>query len=385
MSIPLVDLTAQADSLKEEIKKVVLEVLASTHYINGPAVAVFEEQLAKYTGAKYGVGCASGTDALYLALRACGVGPGDEVITTPFTFVATAEAVCRCGARPVFVDIDPTTYNLTPSLVEEAITPRTKAVLPVHLFGHPADMAPLLEIARTHRLKTIEDCAQALGARYQGLPAGGIGDVGCFSFFPSKTLGASGDGGAIVTNHEEIAERVRILRDHGSSRRYYHEEHGVNSRLDTIQAAMLSVKLKHLDDSIRQRNQVAAWYDESLARLPLKRPTVNDDCNHAFGYYTVEVQDRPSVQTALNNKGIGNAIYYPLSLHLQPIFSYLGHHVGDFSHSEDAQERVLSLPMFPELTRAQVQEVADTIQAAMNMRSGGKAARTHLNPRGNQS
>lgn len=362
MAIPLVDLSAQPGALKQEIREAVLAVLESTQYISGPAVGAFESQLAAYTGATYGVGCASGTDALYLALRACGVGPGAEVITSPFTFVATAEAICRCGARPVFVDIDPPTYNLDPNLVERAVTPRTRAILPVHLFGHPADMAPLMDLARSKGLKVIEDAAQALGGSYKGRALGSIGDVGCFSFFPSKTLGAAGDGGAIVTDHQEVAEEVRRLREHGSSRRYYHEEHGLNSRLDTIQAAILSVKLKHLNTSVKLRNQVAAWYHEALEGVPVKRPTVLEGCHHAFGYYTIEGHDRARIQESLNARHIGNAVYYPLSLHLQPVFKYLGYGSGEFPHSEQAQSHVLSLPMYPELSRSQVEEVAEAVK-----------------------
>ena len=365
MAIPLVDLAAQPEALTEEIRNAVLEVLKSSQYIKGPAVYDFESQLAEYTCATYGVACASGTDALYLALLASGVGPGDEVITTPFTFVATAEAISRCGARPVFVDIDPVTYNLQPSLVEPALTPRTRAILPVHLFGHPADMDPLLEVARANGLHVIEDCAQALGGQYKGRALGGIGDVGCFSFYPSKSLGAAGDGGAMATNDPQIADEVRLLQDHGASRSYYHERHGINSRLDTIQAALLSVKLKYLDRFVEQRNQVALWYDEALGDQPVRRPTVSDGCNHAFGYYTVEVEDRARVQAALSKHHIGNVVYYPLSLHLQPVFAHLGYGPGDFPDSEYAQEHVLSLPMYPELTRAQVQEVAQAIKEVM--------------------
>ncbi len=370
MAVPLVDLKAQTEALKVGIRESVLAVLESTQYINGPSVSAFEEQLAAYTGATYGVSCASGTDALYLAMRACGISPGDEVITTPFTFVATAEAICRCGARPVFVDIDPITYNLGPAAVAQAVTSRTRAILPVHLFGHAADMDSLLEIGRAKGLKLIEDCAQALGGTYNGIPLGGISDVGCFSFYPSKTLGAAGDGGAIVTNDSGMAENVRRLRDHGASHSYHHEEHGLNSRLDTIQAAILSVKLKHLDRFIEQRNRVAAWYDNALEGLPVKRPVVMDGCGHAFGCYTIEVENRVAVQTALNARGIGNAVYYPLSLHLQPVFAYLGYSLSDFPNSEYAQSHVISLPMYPELVKAQVDEVVDAIKDAVAQKVG---------------
>ena len=365
MTVPLVDLRAQTNALKEEIRENVLAVLESTQYINGPSVSSFEEQLAAYTGTSHGVGCASGTDALYLALRACGIGLGDEVITTPFTFVATAEAICRCGARPVFVDIDPVTYNLDPTTVARAVTSKTRAILPVHLFGHAADMDSLLEIARANGLKLIEDCAQALGGTYNGRTLGGISDVGCFSFYPSKTLGAAGDGGAIVTNDSGIAEQARRLREHGASDSYHHEEHGINSRLDTIQAAVLCVKLRDLDMAIEQRNQVAAWYDNALEGLLVKRPVVMDGCGHAFGYYTIEVDNRATVQTALDARRIGNAVYYPMSLHLQPVFAYLGYSLGDFPNSERAQSHVISLPIYPGLTFAQVEETVSALKGTI--------------------
>jgi dTDP-4-amino-4,6-dideoxygalactose transaminase len=361
----LVDLKAHSDELKEELKAAVLEVIESTQFINGPAVSAFEDQLSEYTGNQHAVGCASGTDALYLALKSSGVGPGDEVITTPFTFIATAEVIVRCGAKPVFADIDPYTYNLDPVKVAEAVSPDTKAILPVHLFGHPADMDPLMELAHAHGLKVIEDCAQALGGQYKGRNLGAIGDLGCFSFFPSKTLGAAGDGGAVVTNDPRLADDMRTLREHGRSATYYSEVAGLNSRLDTIQAAYLRTKLTHMDAFLEQRSRVAAWYSEALQHLPVRRPTVMEGCKHAYGYYTVEVEDRETVQQVLRDRQIGHAVYYPFSLHMQSVFSYLGYSAGDFPSSEWAQEHVLSLPMYPELTREQVQEVADALGEAL--------------------
>lgn len=364
MAVPLVDLKAHAPEVKQELASAVASVLESTQFINGPAVAAFEAQLAVYTRSEYAIGCASGTDALYLSLKALGLGPGDEVITTPFTFVATAEAIFRCGARPAFADIDIHTFNIDPEQVRKAITPRTKAILPVHLFGHATDMDPIIETAREHGIRVIEDNAQSLGGRYKGQPLGGIGDAGCHSFFPSKTLGGAGDGGAVVVNDPEVAQMVRVIRDHGATKKYYSEVHGVNSRLDTVQAAYLRVKLKHLDAFIQQRNQVARWYRQALAGLPITLPTVMEGCYHAFGYYTILVQEREGVQRVLNQYGIGNAIYYPYALHHQPVFAELGYRPGDFPMSVYAQEHAISLPMYPELAQEQVQEVADVLRKA---------------------
>lgn len=364
MAVPLVDLTAQASEIKQELAAAVSSVLESTQFINGPAVAAFEAQLGGYTESEYAIGCASGTDALYLALRALGIGPGDEVITTPFTFVATAEAISRCGARPVFADIDIHTYNIDPSRIRNALTTSTKGILPVHLFGHAADMDPILDIAHEHGLKVIEDNAQSLGGKYKRQHLGSIGDAGCLSFFPSKTLGGAGDGGAVIVKDSQVAQMVRVVRDHGAVRKYDSEYHGLNSRLDTIQAAYLRVKLKHLDTFVRQRNQVAEWYGQSLRGLPVTLPSVMEGCYHAFGYYTILVEDRGSVQRVLNENGIGNAIYYPYSLHCQPVFRELGYRSGDFPVSEYVQEHVISLPMYPELTRSQVEEVAQALKRA---------------------
>ncbi|MBI4339133.1 MAG: DegT/DnrJ/EryC1/StrS family aminotransferase [Chloroflexi bacterium] len=365
MAVPLVDLKAHSQQLKQELANAVLSALESTQFINGPAVAAFEGQLAEYTESEHAVGCASGTDALYLALRSLGIGPGSEVITTPFTFVATAEAIARCGATPVFADIDSQTYNIDPENVRTAITSRTRAILPVHLFGQAADMDPLMALARLHGLSVIEDGAQSLGGKYKGRPLGGIGDAGCLSFFPSKTIGGAGDGGAVIVKDAQAAQMVRTIRDHGAVKKYYSETHGLNSRLDTVQAAYLRVKLRHLDAFIQQRNQVARWYDAALQGLPIVRPTVTEGCLHAFGYYTVQVQNRERVQQVLNQHGIGNAVYYPYSLHCQPVFGDLGYKPGDFPVSEHAQEHVLSLPMYPELTQDQVREIADALKKAV--------------------
>jgi dTDP-4-amino-4,6-dideoxygalactose transaminase len=360
-SIPLVDLSAINENILEEISTSVASVLKEGRFINGPEVGEFERELASAVGGEEAVGCNSGTDALYLALRACGVGEGDEVITSSFTFVATAEAIARCGARPVFVDINPTTYNLDPEHIEDAITGSTRAILPVHLFGHPAEMAQINDIARRHGLRVIEDAAQSLGATYGDAPVGAIGDVGCFSFFPSKVIGAAGDAGAIVTNDTELASAARRVRNHGQSRSYFYEEHGLNSRLDTIQAAVLLVKLRNLNNFIDMRREAASLYAKSLDGLPVKIPGEVGDVRHAFGYYTIEVEDRDGLKATLGEKGISTAVYYPLGLHSQPTFADAK--AGDMSATEAAQGRVLSLPMYPGLTSGQIERVTSAIRS----------------------
>ena len=369
MSIPLVDLRAQYRGIKMEVDQAIQGVLNSGEFILGKEVRAFEDELAAHSQSRYAVGVGSGTEALHLALLACGVGPGDEVITTPFTFIATAEVIQHCGARPVFADIEPDTYNLDWRRVEEKITRRTRAIIPVHLYGQSADMAPLLALARRHGLKVIEDCAQALGARYQGQPVGGLGDVGCFSFFPSKNLGAYGDGGLVTTNSAEVAEKVDLLRKHGShpKEKYYHLAAGFNSRLDTLQAAVLRVKLRYLDGWIARRQERAAFYNELLAGTPgIKTPDVAPYAQHSFNYYTIQVTNpaggRDQLRQRLTAQGIATAIYYPISLHLQPAFASLGYQAGDFPQSERVQEEVISLPMCPELSATDQEQVAKAIK-----------------------
>jgi len=366
MTIPLVDLKAQYDSIKDELDAAIHRVVRSGQFILGSEVKAFEDEMAAYCGTKYAVGVASGTDALQLALLACGIKAGDEVITTPFTFIATAESIAKCGATPVFVDIDPKTYNIDPSRIESKITNKTRAILPVHLYGQPAAMESILDLARKHNLKVIEDCAQALGAEYKGKKVGSLGDAGCLSFFPSKVLGAYGDGGMVVTTAPEIAETVRILRVHGSKTTYQHVMHGFNSRLDALQAAILRVKLRHLNDWIDQRRQKASLYSELLSKIEgIESPYVAPGGSHIFNYYTVRVRNsrrnRNELREYLNSQGIATAIYYPLSLHVQEVYKFLGHKVGDFPESERAQEEVLSVPLYPELGGEEIEKVVATI------------------------
>lgn len=366
MAIPLVDLRAQYCSIKEEIDAAIHRVLKKGQFILGPEVEALEEEVAQYCGVKYGIGVASGTDALHLALLACGVEPGDEVITTAFTFIATAEAITQCGAIPVFVDINPHTYNIDPSKIESKITKRTKTVIPVHLYGQPAEMDAILALAKRYNLKVIEDSAQALGAGYKGKKVGSLGDAGCLSFFPAKNLGAYGDGGMVVTNNPEIVEKVKMLRNHGCREKYYHLLPGFNSRLDALQAAILRVKLRHLDEWIKLRREKASCYAQFLGGVEeLELPCIKPYSQHAFNYYTVRLQNslsRDKMQEYLSSQGVATAIYYPLSLHLQDVFKSLGYNLGDFPESERAQEEVLSLPMYPELTEEQIEEITKAVK-----------------------
>jgi dTDP-4-amino-4,6-dideoxygalactose transaminase len=364
----LVDLKAQYNSIKAEIDVAINRVLEHGQFILGPEVKAFEEEMAAYCGTKYAVGVASGTDALHLALLACGIKPGDEVITTPFTFIATAESIAKCGAKPVFADIDLKTYNIDPAQIEYKISKKTKAILPVHLYGQPAAMERILDIARQHNLRVIEDCAQALGAEYKGKKVSSLGDAGCLSFFPSKNLGAYGDGGMVVTSDAQIAETVRILRAHGSKASYQHVTHGFNSRLDALQAAILRAKLKHLDDWIEARRRKATLYTELLSRLDgIEPPHSEKHPRSSCNYYTIRLKDsrlnRAELRKHLVSQGIQTAVYYPLSLHLQEVYRYLAYKPGDFPQSELAQEQVLSLPMYAELSEEQVEEVAGEISS----------------------
>lgn len=367
MGIPLVDLKAQYSLIKEELDGATRKVLESGQFILGEEVEALEKEIAAFLGIKHAIGVASGTEALLIALIACGVGPGDEVITTPFTFIATAEAITQCGATPVFIDVDVRTYNIDSAKIEPAITKRTKAILPVHLYGQPADMAPILELARKHGLKVIEDCAQAFGAEYEGKKAGSMGDAGCLSFFPSKVLGAYGDGGMVTTNTPEVAEKVSMLRSHGAKQKYYNLIPGFNSRLDELQAAILRVKLKHLEGWIELRRNKASLYTSLLGGLDgIEPPCVAPYSYHVFNYYTIRLKDsslsRNDLRKHLESKGIQTAIYYPLSLHLQEVYKSLSYKVGDFPYSEQAQEQILSLPIYPELTEEQIEEIARVIK-----------------------
>lgn len=364
--IPPVDLTRQYKIISQEISEAVLAVLSSGRYIGGTAVNDFERQFADYLGTKECIGCNSGTDALYLALRALDIGRGDEVITTPFTFIATAEVITRVGAIPVFVDIDAATFNLDLALVEEAISPKTKAIIPVHLFGQPVDLTRLMAIAEANNLYVIEDCAQATGAEWAEGKVGSIGHIGCFSFFPTKNLGACGDGGALATNDSTVAARVKMLREHGCQVRYRHDLTGLNSRLDAIQAAILQIKLGYLDLWNQQRQEAVDYYQQLLHPLSgIKLPQAIEGGKSVWNQYTIRIADtgneeptRDCVRTQLQQRGIISMVYYPLPLHLQPVYSYLGYREGQLPAAERAAREVLSLPLFPGISFEELQQVA---------------------------
>ncbi len=364
MKVPLLDLTRQYKSIKEELDRAVMAVLDHCKFINGPEVRKLEEEIAAFCGVRYGIGVNSGTDALLIALRSCGVGPGDEVVTSTFSFFATAGVISRLGARPVFVDIDPVTYNIDVNALEEAVTSKTKAVVPVHLFGQCADMDPILDLCRKRSLKVVEDAAQAISAEYRGRKAGSIGDFGCFSFFPSKNLGAAGDAGMIVSNRTDEELFARTLRVHGAEPKYYHSHIGYNSRLDTIQAAILSVKLKYLPEWSRRRGEKAAAYDRAFADVDqVGTPHVLDGNYHIYNQYTVAVPDRDALRNHLKEKNIGCETYYPVPLHAQECYSHLGYKQGSLPVSERKANEVISLPVFPELTSDEQEYVIDTIRA----------------------
>lgn len=359
--IPMVDLKRQYARLKKEIDEALGGALEETQFILGPNVAALEREVAAYHGLPFAVGCANGTDALLLALRAFGIGAGDEVITSPFTFIATAETIALAGARPVFVDICPDTFNIDPKKIAPKISPKTKAIIPVHLFGHSADMAPILDIAREHHLKVIEDCAQAFGASCQGQKAGTFGDAGCFSFFPSKNLGCYGDGGMVITKNEDIAAKIKMLRNHGSATRYYHSEVGYNSRLDELQAAILRVKLPLIDEFNDARRANALQYGSALAGLDLLLPAERPGCKHVYHQFTLRVQNRQKIAGALADAGIASAVYYPVPLHLQEVFLKMYGPQKSLDVSEACAREVLSLPMFPELTAEEIRRIAEVI------------------------
>ena len=367
--IQMVDLQGQYANIREEVDEAVCRVLAESRYINGPEVDAFQQELAAYTGAAHALTCASGTDALQLALMALGLQPGDEVLTVPFTFVATAEVIALLGLRPVFVDVRPDTFCMDAAQIEAAITPRTRAILPVHLFGQCADMERILAIARQHNLCVVEDACQALGAQVAFSDgsvhqAGTMGDAGCTSFFPTKNLGCFGDGGALFTNDDTLAARIRSMANHGMSEKYYYDHVGVNSRLDTLQAAVLRVKLRHLDQYIAARRHAARLYDEALADCPgIVTPAKASYTTHTYHQYTLRVapEHRDSLRHHLADAHIPTMIYYPCPLHLQTAYQYLGYHEGDFPVSEQLAREVLSLPMHTELTNAQIQYITDRI------------------------
>ncbi|MBC8019063.1 MAG: DegT/DnrJ/EryC1/StrS family aminotransferase [Verrucomicrobia bacterium] len=357
--IPMVDLKSQYHSLKNEIDLAVLDAIESTQFILGPNVTAFEQETAAYLGAHHAVSCASGTDALHLAILAAGIGPGDEVITSPFTFIATAEAICYVGATPVFVDIDPRTFNIDPTLIEAAITPRTKAIIPVHLFGQPADMTEIKGICETRQLLLIEDCAQSFGAAINGQMTGTLGSLGCFSFFPSKNLGCYGDGGMITCATAELAEQVKVLRNHGSRERYHHSVIGYNSRLDDIQAAILRVKLKHIDEFNTGRRRVAHLYSE-LLKGAASVPFEDGKGMHVYHQYTLLTDRREAVMEKLSGQQISSAVYYPIPLHKQDVFAEAYADIN-LPVAEGVASRCLSLPVYPEMPEESVRLVAKTV------------------------
>jgi dTDP-4-amino-4,6-dideoxygalactose transaminase len=362
VNIPLVDLKAQYAGIKPEIDAAIERVVNNTSFIMGKEVSEFEKEFASYVGAQAAVGVASGTAALHLSLLACGVGPGDEVITTAHTFMATSEPISQTGAKPVFVDIDPDTYNIDASLVEQAITPRTKAIIPVHLYGQPAQLEELLEVARRHNLSLIEDAAQAHGAEYKGRRCGSIGDLACFSFYPGKNLGAYGDAGAVTGNNDELLARVRKLRDHGRTSKYEHDEIGFGERLDGLQAAILGAKLPHLEDWTEARRSNAKLYNELLADCDVVTPFEMEEARHVYHLYVIRTPRRDKVLAHLKSKGIDAGIHYPVPLHRQP--AYLKQGYGDLSLpvTEQAAAEVLSLPLFPELTYEQIAYIAEAVK-----------------------
>ena len=359
--VPFVDLVTSCRSIGPEVMEAMRRVVERGVFVLGSEVAALEAEFAAYCEVDHGVGVDSGTSALELALRAFDGGPGDEVVTAANTFIATVFAIRYTGARPVLVDVDPHRYTLDPAALERAITPRTKAVLPVHLYGQPADMDPILDVARRHRLAVIEDACQAHGARYRGRRAGSIGHAAAFSFYPSKNLGAFGDGGMVVTNDRAVAERLRGFRNYGQSRKYHHAYLGYNRRLDELQAAVLRVKLPHLDAWNAARRRAADWYDRALAVLPVERPPRAADATHVFHLYVVRVHDRDAARAHLDRRGVRTGVHYPVPVHIQEACADLGHRRGDFPVTEAAAEEALSLPMYPELTEAQVGLVADSL------------------------
>jgi dTDP-4-amino-4,6-dideoxygalactose transaminase len=377
MDVPLLDLKAQYSSIKSEIDAAIASVLESQHFILGPIVEECERAIAAYSNCSYAIGVSSGSDALLVCLMAEDIGPGDEVITTPYSFFATAGAIARVGATPVFVDIDPRTYNIDASTITSKITSNTRAIIPVHLYGQIADMDPIMAIARSHNLVVIEDAAQAIGSEYMGRRSGSIGDYGCFSFFPSKNLGGAGDGGMIVTNDAKRAEKVRCLRGHGAKPKYYHKLIGGNFRLDAIQAAIITAKLRHLDSWTTARQYNAKRYDGLLADASssIALPFVNTN-RHIFNQYVVRVANRNELQAFLKERGVGTEIYYPVPLHLQECFAYLGHRESTFIESERAARETLALPIYPELTDAQVRFVGQCVCEFLDVRAfAGAGAR----------
>jgi dTDP-4-amino-4,6-dideoxygalactose transaminase len=366
MNVPFLDLKVQFREIEHEVLPMVKEAMENAAFIGGPQVSGFETEFAAFCGSKHCAGVNSGTDALRFALMAAGVGPGDEVITVSHTFIATTEAVSQAGAKPVFVDIDPKTYNIDVSKIPAAITAKTKAIVPVHIYGQPADMDPLLEIAGKNNLAVIEDACQAHGALYKKRKAGSMGLIGCFSFYPGKNLGAYGEGGAVVTGNQEMAEKIRMIRDHGQAKKYYHDLEGYNGRLDAIQAGVLRIKLRRLEGWNESRRRNAGYYDALLSRIPgVTIPFQADFAASVYHLYVILVDDRDGLQKYLGEKGIGTGLHYPVPLHLQKAYAGQGYKEGDFPVTESVANRLLSLPMFPELRKEQIEYVANSIKQYM--------------------
>ena len=363
MKVPFLDLKAQYLTIKDEIHEAISKVMESTAFAGGPFVSKFEEEFAKLCDCKYAIGVGNGTDALWLSLLALGIGPGDEVIAVPNTFIATAEAITYCGAKPVFVDVDKKTYNMDPALLESAITPKTKAIIPVHLFGQPADMDPIMAIARARGLYVVEDACQAHGAEYKGRKTGSMGHTGCFSFYPGKNLGAYGEAGAVVTSDDALAEKMRIFRDHGQAKKYHHSMIGWNARMDGIQGAVLSVKLKYLSDWNESRRKHAQAYNERLSlRHDIITPHLANYAQHVYHIYAIRIKERDRFMAYLAEKGISTGIHYPIPIHLQKAYSFLGLNKGTYPVAEQCALEFVSLPMFPELIEEQIDYIVDHIK-----------------------
>lgn len=366
MNVPFLDLKAQYKTIKDEIHSAISEVMENTAFAGGPFVVKFEKEFASFCNCKHAIGVGNGTDAIWLSLIALGVGAGDEVITVPNTFIATAEAITYCGAQPVFVDVDEKTYNMNPNLLEAAITPRTKAIIPVHLFGQPADMDPILAIAKERELHVIEDACQAHGAEYKGRKAGSIGNTGCFSFYPGKNLGAYGEAGAVVTNDDTLAEKMMIFRDHGQAKKYYHSMIGWNARMDGIQGAVLSVKMKYIAEWNESRRKHAQEYDSLLSTVTgVIKPYVADYAKHVYHIYAIRVKQRDRIMTKLAEKGVSCGIHYPVPIHLQDAYSFLHLGQGSFPVAEQCASEFLSLPMFAELNKDQIAYVIEILKLSL--------------------
>jgi dTDP-4-amino-4,6-dideoxygalactose transaminase len=370
MRVPFLDLKAHHAPLIDKFDRAIREVIESSAFAGGPFVERFEDEFAAYCGSSCAIGVGNGTDALWLALLALGIGEGDEVITVPNTFIATAEAITCCRARPVFVDVDEKTFTMHPAELEKSLTPKTKAIIPVHLFGQPADMDTILEFARAHGLFVIEDAAQAHGAMYKGRKAGTLGDAGCFSFYPGKNLGAFGEAGAVVTNNAELGKKIQVLRDHGQARKYYHNVIGWNCRMDGIQAAVLSVKLRHLEQANLLRRQRASLYNKAFAGIDdIATPVEADYARHVYHIYAVRLQERDELRRFLEAKGIGCGVHYPIPIHLQKAWRNLGYSEGAFPIAENLAKEFLSLPMFPELSDQQIEHVAHCVGEAVGLQA----------------